>query len=198
MEPLFLAGHPGADFLNTWCTPDGQPVELIGDGAALLRWMQAAQLLDAATARRLRHSGPEALDAAAAEARELREWARDWLARWREAPQTDYKRELRYLNKHLERARWTRELTATREGLGVVECCRVESDQELVALLAAQLAALVATEVPALIKRCAGTDCSLWFVDRTKAHGRMFCSAAACGNRAKVAAFRQRQREAEK
>ena len=51
---------------------------------------------------------------------------------------------------------------------------------------------------PALIKRCAGTDCSLWFVDRTKAHGRMFCSAAACGNRAKVAAFRQRQREAEK
>ena len=43
--------------------------------------------------------------------------------------------------------------------------------------------------------RRAGGDCSLWFLDRTKAHTRLLCSAAACGNRAKVSAFRKRQRE---
>jgi predicted RNA-binding Zn ribbon-like protein len=58
----------------------------------------------------------------------------------------------------------------------------------------AQIASLVATEPPALVKRCAGPGCILWFVDRTKAHRRVFCSATVCGNRAKVAAFRERQR----
>ena len=49
---------------------------------------------------------------------------------------------------------------------------------------------------PALLKACAGADCTLWFLDRTKAHRRMFCSATACGNRAKVAAFRRRAQRA--
>jgi predicted RNA-binding Zn ribbon-like protein len=44
------------------------------------------------------------------------------------------------------------------------------------------------------VKRCEGAECTLWFVDRTKAHRRRFCSATACGNRDKVAAFRARQR----
>ena len=51
-------------------------------------------------------------------------------------------------------------------------------------------------EDPALLKACAGADCTLWFMDRTKAHRRMFCSATACGNRAKVAAFRRRAQRA--
>jgi predicted RNA-binding Zn ribbon-like protein len=46
-----------------------------------------------------------------------------------------------------------------------------------------------------VLKWGAGAGCTLWFVDRTKAHRRIFCSATTCGNRAKVAAFRQRQRE---
>jgi predicted RNA-binding Zn ribbon-like protein len=33
-----------------------------------------------------------------------------------------------------------------------------------------------------------------WFLDQTKAYKRRFCSAAVCVNRAKVAAFRERQR----
>jgi predicted RNA-binding Zn ribbon-like protein len=52
----------------------------------------------------------------------------------------------------------------------------------------------VARENASLVKQCAGPGCTLWFLDRTKAHARRFCSAAACGNRAKVAAFRERQR----
>jgi predicted RNA-binding Zn ribbon-like protein len=42
------------------------------------------------------------------------------------------------------------------------------------------------------VRRCEGPECTLWFLDQTKAHSRRWCSPAACGNRAKVAAFRAR------
>jgi predicted RNA-binding Zn ribbon-like protein len=79
-------------------------------------------------------------------------------------------------------------------GWQLVERCRLDSADQLLGLVALQVARLITEEAPALIKPCAGPDCTLWFRDRTKAHRRLFCSAAACGNRAKVAAFRERQR----
>jgi predicted RNA-binding Zn ribbon-like protein len=45
-----------------------------------------------------------------------------------------------------------------------------------------------------LVRHCEGEQCVLWFYDRTKAHRRRWCSPQACGNRAKVAAFRARAR----
>lgn len=45
-----------------------------------------------------------------------------------------------------------------------------------------------------LVRHCEGERCVLWFYDRTKAHRRRWCSPQACGNRAKVAAFRARAR----
>ena len=86
-------------------------------------------------------------------------------------------------------------MVITKGGFHVTEQWRIDSADELIAVVAAQIASLVATEQLTLVKRCAGLGCTLWFVDRTKAHGRLFCSATVCGNRAKVAAFRERQRD---
>jgi predicted RNA-binding Zn ribbon-like protein len=195
MKPLFVGGHPAMDFLNTRPTPRGAPIELIGDGTSYAAWLEEAQLLHTTTAsalrRRIRRA---ALDAAAANARDLREWARDWIARWREAPDDAYRTELGRLNNLMAQATCYPELVNTEEGFQVVQRWRIDSPDELIAVVAAQFASLVATEQPAFVKRCAGPGCTLWFVDRTKAHSRLFCSAAACGNRAKVAAFRERQR----
>ena len=44
-----------------------------------------------------------------------------------------------------------------------------------------------------LIRACNGRACTLLFLDRTKAHGRRWCSMAVCGNRAKAAAHRARK-----
>ena len=196
MEFLFLGSHPALDFLNTRPTPRGTLVELIGDGSTYAAWLEAAQLLHGTTAATLkRRFGAAALDAAAVEARALREWARDWIARWRDAPGGAYRAELRRLNHLLARAKCYPELLAASDGLRIAERWRIDSADELIAIVAGQIASLVATEQPALVKRCAGPGCTVWFVDRTKAHSRVFCSAAACGNRAKVAAFRERQRE---
>lgn len=44
-----------------------------------------------------------------------------------------------------------------------------------------------------LVRKCESDACSLWFYDRTRSHRRRWCSMALCGNRHKVAAFRQRE-----
>jgi predicted RNA-binding Zn ribbon-like protein len=195
MKPLFLGGHPALDFLNTTLSPRGEAIELIGDGASFVAWLVSAGLLEATSAARMtRRFGSGPLDSAAAEARKLREWAADWISRWRDAPKGDYRSELRRLNGLLERGKYHPQLVPTKDGMQLIERASIDSAEELIALVAKPVALLIATEHPALVKRCAGAECTLWFLDRTKAHSRLFCSAAACGNRAKVAAFRERQR----
>ena len=196
MKPLFLGNHPALDSLNTRLTWNRAPTELIGDGMSYAVWLEEAQLLHTTTGSQLRrHIGGAALDKAAAQARDLREWARDWIARWREAHGLDYGAELRRLNRLLARSTRHPELVSTNDGFQVTDRWRLDSADALTAIVAAQIASLVATERPELVKRCAGPGCTLWFVDRTKAHRRRFCSATACGNRAKVAAFRERRRD---
>jgi predicted RNA-binding Zn ribbon-like protein len=195
MRPLFLGSHPAVDFLNTAFAPQGTPIETMGDGRAFADWLVAAGLLDRATASTFaRRFGSKALDASAEEARRVREWARRWLSRWRTAPRGDYRAEVIALNKLLEREAIRREVVTDGADLRVVERPCIESANALIGLVATQIAALVTQEQPSLLKRCAGSGCTLWFLDRTKAHRRLFCSPAACGNRAKVSAFRKRQR----
>ncbi len=44
------------------------------------------------------------------------------------------------------------------------------------------------------LKQCANQDCRAVFFDRSKNHSGRWCSMASCGNRAKVRAWRERQR----
>jgi predicted RNA-binding Zn ribbon-like protein len=195
-ESPFVAGHAAIDFLNSAYAPGGQQIETLADGPALLAWMVAAGLLDqsesAALARRFTR---KALDAAAQEARAVREWARAWLTAWRANPARDYGDEIAALNKLLARETRGRELIAVKRKLELLDRSRFPEANALLAPVAVEIARLVTQEDAALVKSCAGAACTLWFLDRTKAHRRMFCSAAACGNRAKVAAFRRRLRE---
>lgn len=195
MDALFLASHPALDFLNTSLAPKGVAIELIGDGRSFVDWLVRADLLapqDAAKA--LRQFGSAALDRAAADARKLRAWAGVWIARWRDTSGADGRAELLRLNELLARAGRRLELVLTGHGLRLEERFALDAADQLVALVATQIAELVSKEERTLVKRCAGAACTLWFLDRTKAHRRLYCSASVCGNRAKVAAFRERQR----
>jgi predicted RNA-binding Zn ribbon-like protein len=193
---LFVAGHPAIDFINTAYAPGGVLVETIGDGRALLDWMLGAGLLAESESAVSRRFSRKALDAAAQEARAMREWARTWLAAWRANPTRDYTEEIAALNKLLARATGSHELVTIKKRFELLERPRFSDADALVARIALEIARVVVQEDPALLKACAGADCTLWFMDRTKAHRRMFCSATACGNRAKVAAFRRRAQRA--
>ena len=195
MDFVFVGSHPAIDFLNTAYSPQGVVVECIGDGRAFAQWLEGAGLIDDGEAARLVHRfGTAALDGVAVEARRIRKWLDGWIARWRDAPGDDYDVELRRLNALLQRGTRVRRLVATQDGLRIADRQAIDAADDLIALVAEQAALLFAGEDPALVKHCAGTACTLQFVDRTKAHRRLFCSATACGNRAKVAAFRERRR----
>ena len=44
------------------------------------------------------------------------------------------------------------------------------------------------------VRECEGEGCALLFVDTSRSGGRRWCSMTGCGNKAKVAEFRRRQR----
>jgi predicted RNA-binding Zn ribbon-like protein len=193
MEPLYLGGHPAIDFLNTAYGPEGERREMLSDGRALLTWLRGAGMIDDAGAERLlRKFGGQTLDTTASEARKMREWLRAWLESWRSRRRADYSVEIARLNKLLARETFRPELIPNKEGLQLTERGLLESADALLALIARSVAQLIVQEDPSLIRACAGTHCTLWFLDRTKGHRRRFCSQSACGNRAKVAAFRER------
>lgn len=189
MTPLFLGSHPALDFLNSAFAPHGAAVETIADGPSLVGWLVAAGLLTEDEAARLSSViGAAALDRIAAEARNLREAARGWVADWQAG--RDMAAAHAALDAVLRHGPFVWRLTP---GGTPVARPLLDRPAGLPALIARQIALLFADEDPALVRACAGSGCTLVFLDRTKAHRRRFCSAAVCGNRAKVAAYRQRQ-----
>lgn len=71
---------------------------------------------------------------------------------------------------------------------------RKDTVEALLAPVAEAAADLLVTADFHLVKRCEDETCVLWFRDQTKSHHRRWCSMMLCGNRHKVAAYRQRLR----
>lgn len=197
-EPAFFIGaHAALDLLNSIAAPHGEVLESLGDGEAYLAWLSDAGLLERAEAKELLDKfGKQALNRVAGEARQLREWFREVIEEKggigvrRRTDEASEK-----LNQILAMDRCYRQLAWSGQHPVLQEKRAFTQVRQLLAPLAQVIAELMIDADPALIKRCANPNCTLWFYDRTKAHARKFCSTAVCGNRAKVAAFRARQRE---
>jgi predicted RNA-binding Zn ribbon-like protein len=65
---------------------------------------------------------------------------------------------------------------------------------QLLATLAADLLDLLAGADVGNVKRCAHAGCTRLYVDSSRGHNRHWCGMSTCGNKAKVQAFRERQR----
>jgi predicted RNA-binding Zn ribbon-like protein len=70
----------------------------------------------------------------------------------------------------------------------------IETIEGVLVPLAEAIAKLLTEADFERVRKCESEECTLWFYDRTKSHHRRWCSMAMCGNRAKVAAFRARQK----
>src|SRR5258708_8259939 len=105
LPAIFIADSLGLDFLNSIATPVDTPVDWLDSGDGLLRWLAQAKHvpadgLDALKARAM----PGELDKVADQARELREWFRDFVRKHMGRPLTPKAlRELGPLNRLLER-----------------------------------------------------------------------------------------------
>lgn len=196
-KAFFIGNHLALDFLNTIAAPRGESIESISDGIAFVTWLTDAGLLDPSEAQELLDRfGRPALDRAASEARELRAWFRQVITKLigtharRQASQKIAK-----LNQILAMDCSYRQLEEFDRHLVLRERREYTQVRQLLVPVAQSIAELVVDDSQSLIKRCANPNCTLWFYDLTKAHRRRFCSASVCGNRAKVAAFRERQRQ---
>jgi predicted RNA-binding Zn ribbon-like protein len=193
--PFFIGDHPALDFLNTTATPREARVEWLADGKDLLDWMEAAGMIEAGDAARFRGpKGRRALDEVARQAREFREWLRRFVTGHMDES-LRATAALGPLNRLLAEDNSFQRVEAAGGRLLSRRVRRWESTGELMLPLAEAAADLVCGEDFRLIRACEGAACTLLFLDRTKAHGRRWCSMAVCGNRAKAAAHRARRGE---
>jgi predicted RNA-binding Zn ribbon-like protein len=195
---FFVGDHLALDFLNTIATPKDVPVEWLRDGLDLVDWLEQANVIAAEVAARFRElKDPRALDGVAGRAREFREWLRGFVTRHMGKPlATGAAKALGPLNELLagDTSYPVVEAAGGGQALRLRRVRRWDSPDELLQPVAEAAADLVCSVDFRLIRACEGPVCSLLFLDRTKAHGRRWCSMGVCGNRAKAAAHRARKR----
>jgi predicted RNA-binding Zn ribbon-like protein len=68
------------------------------------------------------------------------------------------------------------------------------SSKGLLASLAREAVHLFGGETVSRVRQCQSPSCTIFFIDTSRSGYRRWCSMAACGNKAKVAALRRRQR----
>lgn len=195
---FFIADSLGLDFLNSIATPVDTPIDWLDSGDGLLKWLAQAKLvptdaLDELNAR----ATPSELDKIAKQARDLREWFRQFVRKYMGRPLPPKAlSELESLNKLLQRDEIFSQIARLREHGGerfeLRAVRRWRSPDSLLLPIAEALAKFVCEEDFAAVKACEGHTCTLVFADHTRGQARRWCSMAVCGNRAKQAAHRNR------
>jgi predicted RNA-binding Zn ribbon-like protein len=198
---LFIADARGLDFLNSKATPVDVTVDWIDDGQGFVDWLRQAELVPhAALDDIIARATPGELDRVAGQARDLREWFRAFVKNHAGRPiGSDALAELVPLNRLLERDEAFGQLVAQEDEHGYTHLAfstsrRWRSPESLLFPVGESIAQVLANEDFTHIKPCEGHNCTLMFVDRTRARARRWCSMGVCGNRAKVSAHRRRKK----
>jgi predicted RNA-binding Zn ribbon-like protein len=201
---MFISGSPGIDFLNSVAIPVDAAVEWIGNGKDFIDWLRQAGLLTAKDISIIQSNFSAAeLDEIALRARKLREWFRDFVKAHRGkslSPRALTK--LGPLNEllDLDQVFWSiapgpasdNDASPSPSIFRLRPQRRWRTLESVLAPVAEELAKVVCNLDFKYIKGCEGKKCVLLFYDETRRRGRRWCSMAACGNRAKQEAYRQR------
>ena len=186
-EAPLIADDIALDFLNTRYGVGPERRECLQSDADVLVWANRAGL----TADRGTPPGgkPGSLLKVALE---LRESGRRLILQRKHGEVGDAS----LLNRILALDKSYEQLTWGKKGAPVLTRHRVSASREAwLVPLAGAFARLIVEGDFSMVRECESSDCTLWFYDRTKGHGRRYCTALGCGNRAKVAAYRARARE---
>ncbi len=190
---LFVGNHLALDFLNTRPVQSGEPMELLPDFSALLRWFQAAELFSARDAANLQHKWKKSARAqrTVEAVRELREKLRKEILAWERGGVVHHSTvdELnRLMADHPMRTR----LKSSGSESSTELWFEPRQPEDLFAPLAHSTATLFANVDCNRVRKCG--QCVLHFYDISKKGTRHWCSMQLCGNRLKVAAYAARQR----
>jgi predicted RNA-binding Zn ribbon-like protein len=185
----------GLDFVNTLSFNKGQPYEHLGDATVAVNWMQKHSLLHSETAAALIDevsTSDESADRLLHRVRRVRGALRELLdaSVERRPPSASA---LREVNRAL-RAPYVYELVPAADGVSLDH--RHEGDPVSGAL--ARLSEAIARELTQSdrdrLRICANDECRWVFRDNSPAGRRKWCDMSSCGNRAKAARHRARQK----
>jgi predicted RNA-binding Zn ribbon-like protein len=182
----FIGDHLAIDFVNTVRWSGGAVTDTLQSDADVKVWLALAAVPVAPK--------PAAWPAGAllGAARRLRAAALMAI----EAKKAGRRPSLTVINSFLETSASHGRLVAhSKSGLEFRRVYHGETPEEYLLPVTEAVAGLLAEADFDLVRQCASERCVLWFYDRTRGHGRRYCTSAGCGNRAKVAAYRSRTRE---
>jgi predicted RNA-binding Zn ribbon-like protein len=190
---LFVGNHLALDFLNTRPVQNDEPMELLPDFNALVRWFQAAGLLGARDVANLQEElGTSVRARRTVEAvRDLREKLRKEVLAW-EGGSAIHHATIGELNQLMANHPMRNRLKATGSATAKELWFEARQPEDLFAPLAHSAASLFADVDRRRVRKCA--HCVLHFHDTSKKGTRRWCSMQLCGNRLKVAAYAARQR----
>ncbi|MGN6825868.1 CGNR zinc finger domain-containing protein [Paucibacter sp. M5-1] len=183
-EARFVGDNLALDFINTRYGVGAAERECFVDDASVIAWLRQAEAL------------PDDVQVAPHDllqlALELRENAEELVT----AAKLRIATEVHVINRVLRSGAGIQELRwdAASQSYRVFSARRQCDAASLLYPVAEALVALLTDTPLDLVKACEAHDCTLLFHDVTKSHRRRWCSMAACGNRMKVAAFRERKR----
>jgi len=188
---LFVGNHAALDFLNTCPIQNGEPLELLPDFKALLRWFRAAGLVNPWQAGHLERQwdgSPRARNVTEA-MRVLRERVRKEVLGWEHTGTVD-RSTVDELNRLMSEHPMLTKLRGPMPVAGL--WFAATQPEDLFAPIAHSAAMLFANLNHHRVRKCG--QCVLHFYDSSKKGTRRWCSMQLCGNRRKVAAYAARQR----
>jgi predicted RNA-binding Zn ribbon-like protein len=191
----FIGDQLCLDFINTEVVDQDLRVDLLSSFDDLMAWYVDAQVVDAAQAKALARRAGHDSARALKDARQFRAMLREMVERLTERRTSVPQATLDQLNRSLRAREGYSEIVRTKDGYETRFRPRLDEPAHLLVAVAESAARLLSEGDPALLRKCQNPRCILYFYDTTKNHRRRWCSMAGCGNRAKVAAFYQRNRE---
>jgi len=181
---VFLGNNSAVDFINTEIVSRGELVDLLQHDADFVRWAGAAgfdlksklNAADLSAAKQLRSALKDLFQGSV----ERRSAGRGPLAT---------------VNRHLANHATHEELqlNASNGDFELVPDKTATSVTALLAHVAHEGAALLASPRASQLKRCGNSACVLIFLDTSRNQKRRWCSMDTCGNRAKVAKHYRKQ-----
>jgi predicted RNA-binding Zn ribbon-like protein len=190
---LFLANNPSLDFVNTEIMRDGVRTDLLKNFADFAEWFEKEGIAGAGDAHQLTKRWGDTREAKRSlqAVRELRRLLRNSVENVVHSGRVPDSL-ARALNRHLRNPRQVTEVISAKARLQTQSSWLVEKPADLIVPVAHLAANFFSKADYCAIRKCENPDCILFFYDTSKNHTRRWCSMGLCGNRAKVAAFRER------
>lgn len=186
----------GLDFVNTYGQSRAGPRERLGDFAAAVHWFDEHDLLhrEMVAQQLARYQRePASAEPLLRRVRRVRSALRELLDATVERRPADAQA-LREVNRAL-RTQYVYELVPAPDGVSLDHRHEGDPIDGALARLAESIARELTTPSAGRLRVCDNPDCRWVFFDSSPSGRRRWCDMATCGNRAKVARHRARQRE---